>query len=148
LIPTKGFKLRIEATGDLNSGNFASSFTIKLNKMKKLSLALLALTVFAASCRTLHSNTAIKPNDSFVLGNNEHGSFKVKLTNTSKNDLEVYMAPVAGGSHSRKTVKQNESISVKVEKNTALIVDNKSTDTASVNLKVKGDLGLSMGYKN
>jgi hypothetical protein len=148
LIPTKGFKLRIEATGDLNSGNFVSSFTIKLNKMKKLSLALLALTVFAGSCRTLHSNTTIKPKDSFVLGNNEHGSFKVKLTNTSKNDLEVYMAPVVGGSHSRQTVKQNESISVKVEKNTALVVDNKSTDTASVDLKVKGDLGLSMGYKN
>jgi hypothetical protein len=116
--------------------------------MKKLSSALLALTVFAASCRTLHSNTTIKPNDSFVLGNNEHGSFKVKLTNMAKKDVEVYMAPVAGGSYSRQTVKPNESISVKVEKNTALVVDNKSADTASVNLKVKGDLGLSMGYKN
>ncbi len=116
--------------------------------MKKLSLALLALTVFAASCRTLKSNTTIKPNDSFVLGNNQHGVFKVKLKNVSKNDIEVYMAPVAGGSYSRQTVKPNESISVKVEKNTALVVDNKSADTASVDLKVKGDIGLSMGYKN
>ncbi len=116
--------------------------------MKNLFLSLLAITVFAISCKTLTSNTTIKPNDSFVLGNNEHGTFSIKLKNVSANDVEVYMAPITGGSYSRQIVKPYQVVSVSVEKNTALIVDNKSNENASVDLKVKGGLGLSMGYKN
>ncbi len=110
-------------------------------------IAVFATIICMTSCRTLTSNTTIKPNDSFVLGNNEHGTFKVKLKNVSKNDLEVYRAPIAGGRHSSQMVKPGESVIVKVEKNTALIVSNATGDTASVDLKVTGDLGLSMGYQ-
>ena len=111
-------------------------------------LVVLALVVFTASCSTLHSNTSIQPNDSFILGNNKHGSFKVKLKNVSKNDVEVYHAPINGGKHSSQNVKPNQSIMIKVDKNTALIIANKFNDTASVALNVTGDVGLSMGYKN
>ena len=100
-----------------------------------------------ASC-SLTSNTIIKPKDSFVLGNNQHGSFKVKLKNVSKNNIEVYQAPIGGGTHSPREVKPNQLVVVKVARNTALIIDNKSVDTVSVDLKVTGDIGLSMGYKN
>lgn len=106
-----------------------------------------ALVVFS-SCSSLTSVTTIKPNDSFILGNNTHGKFKVKLKNVSKNDLEVYHTPINGGRHSSQTLKLNESVLVKVDKNTALVIANKSNDTASVELKVTGDTGLSMGYKN
>jgi hypothetical protein len=41
---------------------------------------------------SLNSNTTIKPNESFVLGNNEHGTFKVKLKNASNHDLKIIMA--------------------------------------------------------
>ncbi|WP_298221162.1 hypothetical protein [Flavobacterium sp.] len=112
--------------------------------MKNLFTTLL-LAILLASC-SLTSNTIIKPNDSFVLGNNEHGSFKVKLKNVSKNNIEVYHAPIAGGKHSSQKVKPNESATVKVDRNTALIINNTSKDTASVDLKVTGDIGLSMGY--
>jgi hypothetical protein len=37
---------------------------------------------------------------------------------------------------------------VKAEKNTALVIENKSNEQASVDLYVTGDTGLSMGYKN
>lgn len=105
----------------------------------------LACTVVLASC-SLISNTIIKPNDSFILGNNQHGAFKVRLKNVSKNDLEIYHAPVGGGRHSSQKVKPNERATVKVDRNTALVISNTAKDTASVDLKVTGDTGLSMTY--
>lgn len=85
--------------------------------------------------------------DSFILGNNQHGSFKVRLENTSPSTIEVYLAPINGGKHSFQTINPKEIVSVKVSANTALVIQNKSTDTASVKLKATGDVGLSMGYK-
>lgn len=121
--------------------------------MKQITTVFTALVVsiLTSSCGvfgSLNSNTSIKPNDSFVLGNNEHGSFKVKLKNVSKNEIDVYEAPISGGTHTRMTVKPNESVVVNVERNTALYIENKFNEYASVDLKVTGDLGLSMGYKN
>ena len=113
--------------------------------MKKL-IAAIGIALLFVSC-SLQSNTTIKPYESFVLGNNQHGRFKVKMRNLSKNDLEVYHAPITGGRHSSQKVKPNERVTVKVDKNTSLVIDNKSKDTASVDLNVTGDLGLSMGYK-
>jgi hypothetical protein len=113
----------------------------------KLMMAAIALVTFMASC-SLTSNTTIAPKKQFVLGNNEHGSFKVKLKNVSNQPLEVYQAPLGGGRHSGSMVQPGRSVTVKVQANTALIIDNQSGDTASVNLKVTGDTGLSMGYNN
>ena len=84
--------------------------------------------------------------ESFVLGNNKHGSFKVNLKNTSKNDIEVYEAPIGGGKHSLQVIKPNSMVTLKVDPNTALFIQNKSEDTAYVKLKVTGDVGLSMDY--
>lgn len=114
-------------------------------------LTVLVVSILTSSCGvfgSLNSNTSIKPNDSFVLGNNEHGSFKVKLKNVSKNEITVYKAPITGGTHSPQTIRPNEIVIVKVDSNTALVIENKSSEYASVDLKVTGDLGLSMGYKN
>jgi len=83
-----------------------------------------------------------------VLGNNEHGTFKVKLKNVSNHELKIVMAPISGGTHSPITVIPDETVTVKADRNTALIIENKSNETASVDLYVTGDTGLSMGYKN
>ena len=118
--------------------------------MKSLFL-LFACFVLTTSCSvfgSLTSNTRIQAKDSFVLGNNEHGRFKVKLKNVSNQDLTVYRAPIAGGTHSPITVKKDQTITVKVESDTALVIQNDSNEEASVNLYVTGDTGLSMGYKN
>ncbi len=58
------------------------------------------------------------------------------------------MAPISGGTHSPLIVAPNETVNVKADKNTALIIENKSTKPANVALKVTGDIRLSMGYKN
>lgn len=115
--------------------------------MYKLPIAALLMLILATSC-ALSSNTTIKPNDSFILGNNPHGSFKVKLKNVSKNAVELYHAPIGGGKHSGQQLQPNNRVTVKVDRNTALVITNSSDVQANVELKVTGDLGLSMGYKN
>ena len=117
--------------------------------MKKI-ISIYTIIILITSCsmfKTVTSNTVISPQNSFILGNNEHGSFTVKLKNVSKNDVVLYRAPITGGNHSYVTVKPTETVKVNVEANTALIIENKSNDTASVDLYIKGDTGLSMGYK-
>lgn len=113
----------------------------------RLFLLAFALLTLTSSCGVLHSNTFIDPNKRFILGNNEHGAFKVKLKNVSKREINVYHAPINGGKHSPQTVQPNQSVTVRVDRNTALVIDNPSMDTASVMLRVSGDIGLSMGYK-
>ncbi len=109
--------------------------------------ATLLLTTSCSIFSSLNSNTTIKPNDSFVLGNNEHGAFKVILKNTSNHELKIFMAPISGGTRSPLIVAPNETVKVKADNNTALIIENKSSEQANVVLKVTGDIGLSMGYK-
>ena len=119
--------------------------------MKSIIITAIVLTFLNASCMSfgrLTSTTYIKGNDAFILGNNEHRAFSVKLKNVSSNDLELWREPIKGGRHSPLTVKPDETVEVKVEKNTALKIENKSNEKATVKLLVKGDTGLSMGYKN
>jgi hypothetical protein len=126
-----------------------------LNKIKcrcgaKKLIAIVTIVIATTSCsifKSVTSNTTIQPNDSFVLGDNIHGEFSVRLKNVSKNAIVVYHAPNNGGKHTFDTVKPNQTIKVKVERNAALVVENKSNEEASVDLLVKGDTGLSMGYK-
>ncbi len=118
--------------------------------MKKI-ISIYAIVILITSCslfQTVTSNTTITPQNSFVLGNNKHGNFTVKLKNVSKNEVVLHRSPITGGNHSYVTVKPTETVKVNVESNTALIIENKSNDTASVDLYIKGDTGLSMGYKN
>jgi hypothetical protein len=113
--------------------------------MKKL--IFLFVSILVTSC-TLHSTTYIKANESFVLGNNKHGRFSVKLKNTSKNSLEIWKMHLEGGQHSPKIVQPNETVHVKINSESALRILNNTTSDATVELLVKGDTNLSMGYKN
>lgn len=118
--------------------------------MKSYPLFFLVISSFLFSCSvfsSLRSNTIIEPGKDFVLGNNEHGSFRVQLKNDAKNTIQIYMAPISGGKHSGQPVAPNASVKVKVDKNTALVIQNPNKDTASVILEVTGDTGLNMGYQ-
>jgi hypothetical protein len=109
--------------------------------------SLVTLVLLFSSCSSLNSFTTIKPYDSFVLGNNEHGPFNVKMENTSKSELTIEQMKVGEQPGAPKTIAPNERISIKVLRNTAVVISNKTNNTASVNLKVSGDKGLSMQYK-
>lgn len=115
---------------------------------KSLFIPLAALFFFTTSCKTLTSTTYIKANDAFILGDNPHREFSVRLKNVSSKNVELWRTPIEGGKHSPVTVKPNETVKVNVEKNTALRIENKNDEQATVELLVKGDTGLSMGYKN
>ncbi len=107
---------------------------------------ILIFACFMSSC-ALHSATTIKANERFLLGNNPHNSFRVKLKNVSDKEVEIHRAPIAGGRHSGQTVQPGQSVRVHVEANTALVIINNAESDASVQLTVNGDTGLSMGYK-
>jgi hypothetical protein len=110
---------------------------------------LLAVTITSCSVfGSLTSNISIKANESFVLGNNEHGTFKARIKNVSNHSITIVMRLIDGGSYSPETILPNESTTVKTARNTALVIENKSDDAASVDLHVNGDTGLTMGYKN
>lgn len=58
------------------------------------------------------------------------------------------MAPIAGGAHLPIIIKPNQSVTFKADCNTALVIANKSGESALVDLHVTGDTELSIGYKN
>ncbi len=98
--------------------------------------------------KALNSTTYIKAKDTFILGNNEHGRFYVKVTNTSKQEITLWQCPISGGKHSPFVLTGLSTAKINVEKNTSLKFENASSGQVAVKLKVKGDVGLSMGYKN
>ncbi len=120
--------------------------------MSKLSLLTFGIICLVASAclpfKTLNSTTYIKAKDAFILGNNKHGLFRVTLTNESPSELTLWKSPITGGNHSPLIISPSASVKLKVEKNTALRIENPSKRDATVKLRVKGDTGLSMGYKN
>lgn len=96
---------------------------------------------------SLNSTTNIKANDEFILGNNMHGKFYANVTNISNFEIFIWQYPNDGGRHSPINLKPYMSARVTVDKNTSLRFENHSNEEVAVKLKVKGDLGLSMGYK-
>ncbi len=117
-----------------------------MNGKKIFTLGVAAMAFLVTSC-ALRSTTYIKANEQFQLGNNHHGRFRVKLRNTSAQDIEIYRAPIDGGRHSGQSVKPGEAVGVRVEANTALVIVNPAAAEASVQLTVHGDTGLAMNYR-
>ncbi len=118
--------------------------------MRKQFLILLLFTFHLVSClpfNSLNSTTYIKANDEFILGNNIHGKFYASVTNTSNFEVTIWQYPNDGGRHSPITLKPSLSVKVTVDKNTSLRIENNSNGDVAIKLKVKGDTGLSMGYK-
>lgn len=116
--------------------------------MNQKIIVLLALTTLFYACRTIHSVTNIAANDSFVLGNNPHGYFNVRLKNLSAHPVTVYQKTLADSLHSFSVVNPKETVHIYANKNTALIIQNKSEKQVRVRLDLGGDVRLSMGYKN
>lgn len=56
-----------------------------------------------SSC-ALHSTTTIKSNEQFLLGNNPHRTFRVRLKNLSAGEIKIHRAPISGGRHSGHTI--------------------------------------------
>jgi hypothetical protein len=118
--------------------------------MKNVLFACMLLCSLAScsSFRSLSSTTTIPAYQRFVLGDNEHGRFSATLRNLSNHAIEVYFAPIKGGTHSRTTIPAQEEFSTRVDANTALVIENKTANETMVSIKAKGDVSLGMGYQN
>lgn len=122
--------------------------------MKKAMFAFIVMSIlmFTACARlglgSLTSTTYIKPQDSFILGNNPHAPFSISLTNTSPHAISICQKPIDGITGEPTVVEPKKNIKVKVPSNTAVIIENASDESAEVALKVFGDTDLSMKYKN
>jgi len=81
------------------------------------------------------------------LGNNIHGKFYTNVTIISNFEIIIWQSPNDRGRHSPVTLKPSMNAKVKVDKNTSLRFENHSNEEVALKLKVKGDLGLFMGYK-
>lgn len=119
--------------------------------MKKTVVGAVCLIVVMTSTtlvRRLNSTTYIEPGKSFVLGDNEHGLFRVKLTNVSPFEIYVYSKTLNGEKKIERKVASKEKVELNAEKNMAIIIQNPSTEKATVTLNVKGDIGLNMEYSD
>ncbi len=116
--------------------------------MKKFLIISIAITMAASSCKAVYSTTAIEAKKSFVLGDNEHEAFEVTIKNISKENLELSQMPNGGTKQLIQVLNAAKSATIKIEKNTALYIENKSTSKASVKLNLQSNTHLSMGYKN
>lgn len=143
-------RLDPDLDGDLPQNYFFTRLIYSF--MKKIIILLCVVCTFlVVSCgvfSSLTSTTTIGPQNSFVLGNNQHGAFSVDLKNISSSPLKIHLAPIDGGTHSPVVVQPNQKASLKVDRNTAVVIANPSNENVDVELKVHGDTGLSMGYKN
>jgi hypothetical protein len=118
--------------------------------MRKKNLLIFLVAFNGVTClpfKSINSNTYIKANDEFILGNNVHGKFYASVTNASNFEVTIWQYPNDGGRHSPITLKPSLSVKVTVDKNTSLRIENHSNEEVVIKLKVKGDIGLSMGYK-
>jgi hypothetical protein len=142
--------LKSESKNARNKTTFIQIYSMKIMKLFAL---FFAMFFFLAACnflqfQTLHSTTNIKANDAFILGNNEHGKFSIRLKNISNSEITLWQVPIAGGQHSPLKVSAQQKVALKVDHNTALRIENTSSSEIAVELIVTGDIGLSMGYKN
>ena len=95
----------------------------------------------------LSSTTYIDPNKSFVLGEGRHGSYKAKIINKGKVDIEVFVQPLDKERVSVGVLKPNAVDEYRIEKDTKVIFKNLGDETATIGIKLSGDTSLSMGYK-
>lgn len=112
-------------------------------------LSLILISLLAQSCKTIKSTTYVEPERTFILGEGNHEEFKVKVTNESTSDIELFTTDNAGNVKLLAPVKPKQTNKIKIEENTSLNFKNLSpTEKSTLKLKIKGETTLSMGYKN
>ena len=114
--------------------------------MKKLLLLVFVATVFN-SC-ALTSGTQIGPKKEFELGDGRHGAFTASIKNDGNTTVDIYEQPLGGEAKKIASLTPGQKITVVIAADTKAIFKNMENNQASLQLKVTGDTGLSMGGPN
>lgn len=106
------------------------------------------LLATVAACSSLTSTTSIEPGKAFRLGGGQAGAFVVRGTNAGAVPVVVF-SEVAGKRDSLLTLAPGEPVDTRFPKSaTAVFMNTSLTKTATVAIKVTGDIGsLGMTYE-
>jgi hypothetical protein len=103
---------------------------------------------FVAACKTLQSQTFIEPQQSFMLGEGTHGSFKASIKNTGTENVEISKESADGSRSTVAVLAPGDATRVKIADNTKVIFKNTGAGKATLRLSLTGDTGLSMATKS
>ena len=108
----------------------------------------LALISLPAACTALTSTTTIEPGKAFRLGGGQAGAFLVRGTNTGPVAVVVF-SELAGKRDSIVTLAPGAPVDARFASTAmAIFMNTSSTRTATVAIKVTGDISaLGMGYE-
>ena len=111
-------------------------------------ILLVALSPIVAACASLTSRTTIDPGKAFRLGGGQAGAFTVRGTNSGPVPIVVF-SELAGKRDSVATLAPGAPVDARFPKGaTAIFMNTSSTRSATVAIKVTGDVGaLGMGYE-
>jgi hypothetical protein len=107
--------------------------------------------IFFQSCSifgVLTSQTTIEPGKSFVLGEGEHGSYTASIQNTTNSPVEVFIQKYQSEvSTSLGVLNKGDKQEYRVANNNRVSFKNLGKRVAVINIKLRGETNLSMGYK-
>lgn len=119
--------------------------------MKRVLVVVLFSFVFFQSCSVfgvLTSQTTIEPGKSFVLGEGEHGSYTASIQNTASSPVEVFIQKYQSEvSTSLGVLNKGDQQEYRVANNNRVSFKNLGKRVAVINIKLRGETNLSMGYK-
>ena len=111
-------------------------------------ILLVALSPIVAACASLTSTTTIEGGKAFRLGGGQAGAFTVRGTNSGPVPIVVF-SEIAGKRDSVATLTPGAPVDARFPNGaTAIFMNTSSTRSATVAIKVTGDIGaLGMGYE-
>jgi len=119
--------------------------------MRRVLVFALFSFIFFQSCGifvALTSQTSIEPGKSFVLGEGEHGSYTASIQNTTNSPVEVFIQKYQSEvSTSLGVLNKGDKQEYRVAKDNRVSFKNLGKKVAEINIKLRGETNLSMGYK-
>lgn len=111
-------------------------------------LALTAtLVCLATGCGAINSNLQIEPGNQFVLGGGSRGAFVVDAHNVGPTTVTISQRAISGQDTSVGTLAPGQTSQLRFPAGTAAVLQNDSSDTARLQLKIQGDTALGMRYE-
>ena len=107
-----------------------------------MTLRVLALALLTG-CATLHSGLTVEAGSAFQLGANPHGPYTATVENVGPVSITLRTEGAKEGSEE---LAPGSTTRLRVPANTVVYVDNGSERSARLDVRARGDVGLSMGY--
>lgn len=100
--------------------------------------------LFWMACH-LHSGLAVPAGERFILGDNPHGRFSVRVVNVGVVPVELVVEE-AGAIVSTATLQPGDRTRARFQAQQAAIFVNAGEQEANLSVDINGDIGLSMNY--